>query len=285
VGKGWAVHQTADSLKKARHAFSGSVDDVFPSAVFFCGGKPGLVAAKAVVSAHYQANKSFSNLDKEPDVVYLSITDFEGYQSLIKASSTRFFALPPTLVSQQPSAGSVISLSTTLYLYAAASNETHRLEMARHWASGAEGDFGLGIGQLLSAIPTLHGTFAGDAFVDFAHPPFKVESAALAMLMVNRCTRVGDIIWDLSATLTANHLMQLPTLPAAALSLSRKIVCVTKHLVTAELICQTFDYLQDTCQPYFDGFWLEPPKDGQGTMFYQPNVILGMHTQTIDTCA
>jgi hypothetical protein len=249
--------------------------------VFFSGGKPGLLNAKAVVSAHYQANKSDSNLDKELNVVYLSITSFEGYQLLNKAAPARFFALPPTLVSQQPSAGSVISLSSTLYLYAAASNETHRLEMARNWASGAGGAFGMGIGQLLSAIPTLHGTFAGDAFVDFTHPPFKVDGAALAMLVVNRCTRVGDIIWDLSATLTADHLLLLPTLPAAAMSLSRKIVCVTEHLVTAELLCQSFDYLQDACQQYFDGFWLEPPKDGQGTMFYQPNVILGMHTQTI----
>ena len=185
--------------------------------MLFSGGKPGLVAAKTVVSTHYQCNKGPSNIDKEPDVVYVCITNFEGYQSLMKAASqTRFFALPPTVVSQQPSAGSVISLSPTLYLYAAASNETHRLDMARQWATGAEGYFGLGIGQLLSAYPTLHGTFAGDAFVDFAHPPFKVEGAALAMIVVTRCTRVGDIIWDLSATFTADHLLQLPTLPAAA---------------------------------------------------------------------
>ena len=65
-------------------------------------------------------------------------------------------------------------------------------------------------------------------------------------------------------------------------------VHVTEHLETAEHICQSFDFIQDTgqdkCQAYFDGFWawLKPPTDaGEGTMFYQPNVILGMHTQTI----
>ena len=67
VGRHWAVHKSIDFLKKARHAFR--TGGVFPNIVFFTGGKPGLLAAKGVVSAHFQANKQQSNLDAEPNVV------------------------------------------------------------------------------------------------------------------------------------------------------------------------------------------------------------------------
>ena len=47
--------------------------------MLFTGGKPGLLAAKGVVAVHFQANKLQSGLDAEPNVVYVSITNFEEY--------------------------------------------------------------------------------------------------------------------------------------------------------------------------------------------------------------
>ena len=98
------------------------------------------------------------------------------------------------MVSQQPSPGSVINLTPTLYLYAADNNETHQLSMAHQWAEGTDGDFGPGIGELLEAVLALHVAYAGDAFVNFEYPPTKVVGAALTMIMATRFTRVADII-------------------------------------------------------------------------------------------
>lgn len=276
MGGRWAVHNTMDSLKKARHTFNESIS-VFPSVVVFNGGKPGLLAAKGAVSCYFQANKGQSNITAEPDVVYVGITDFDGYQTL-NAGSTRFLPLPPMVVSQRPGTeGSGINRARTLYLYAAANNSAHRQNMAWQWSAGENGNFGLGIGQLLDAYPTLHGTFAGDAFVDFSPPEGKVEGAALAMLLVNRFTKVNDIIWDLTADTTTDHHLQLPTLPAAAMSLSRNIVCMTENLDTWESICKSVDFLMEDCQLYFDNFWEKPTPDGEGiSVFYKPNVIPSM---------
>ena len=114
-----------------------------------------------------------------------------------------------------------------------------------------------GIGELPKAVPALHGTFAGDAFVDIAYnPQTKVAGAALPMIMVTRFTRVADCIWDLTPAFTINHQLQLPMLPAAALSMGRQFVCVAEHLETTERICKTVDLFSEECQLYFDGYYI-----------------------------
>tara|TARA_B110000902_G_scaffold186720_1_gene211300 strand:- start:222 stop:1511 length:1290 start_codon:yes stop_codon:yes gene_type:complete len=262
-------------------------EKVYPSVVVFTGGKPGLSAAKAVVAAHIQSNTATDHLPAPPNVVYVSVVDYEGYFALMKAS-TRFPPLPLTVLTQRPSSkGSATMLARTFYLYAEANNETHRTQIARDWAAGEDADkskYGYGIDKLLAALPDLSGTATGDSFVDSGNPITKVPAAALTMLLVNRYSTVADIVWDLTATLTTNRKPQLPTLPAAVLALGRQYVGVADNMFIPELCCQTMEYLQNECGPYFDGFWTTPPADGRGTEFYQANAIVTLVAQQLAGC-
>jgi hypothetical protein len=242
---------------------------------------------KAVVAAHIQSNKEQDELPASPNVVYVSIVDYEGYFALMRAS-TRFLPLPLTVLSQQPSSdGSACTLAHTLYVYAEANNETYRTQIARSWAAGQDADksqCGFGVAKLLAALPDLHGAAAGDCFVDSGDPNTKVPTAALAMLLVNRYSPLAAIWWDLTATRTTNNKPQLPTLPAAVLALGRQYVGVAHNIFALELCCNSMEYLQAACGAYFDGLWTNPPADGRGSEFYQPNALVTLVAQELAGC-
>jgi hypothetical protein len=279
-GQPWAVHQSFNSLAKARH----NLPQPMPTTVFFDGGIAGLKAAKALVLKHRAANKTEEKGNKFIQPLYVSFTDYDGWTTLALAMGGGVSPLPPTvhtytavceeheleneylqkwIIETKPDQVKV--LVHNMWVFAHVDDATRREECLymERVGSGVEVDVQSYLSGMVSAQP------GGDCFNTLGHTE-QDGGPAFAIHAVLRYSHKGGTIWDVSSKIEHN----MNHLPMCALELGRSYVCIAPlghRFMHAVFRMQDASFLHQTCMTLYDGRW-EP---GTGPFWRLP-----VHTPT-----
>jgi hypothetical protein len=263
VTEEWALHpNTASLIKKGMHTFENWRNAV-PHVIFFDNGVAGLRCAQQTVAKYFKSYESFNDNVPVPMMppLYVSLTNYSGWQALSQVVQDGVPALPPTVHTgfvQDKKKKDHLS-NTWVFAHVADTSRakvwTKTPDAHLHPISSSNkiSNADQQTDQILENLGTImQGDREGHAFVSMGSSSIDV-GPSLAALVVERYTRGTDTVWDLCGA------RPLLSLPMALLSAGRMYVGVIgpDEARFAKMVSDMYDinYLKHNCSPLFDGPW------------------------------